>query len=130
MYLNIPRSTTGKRYSTGRKFSPATLDIISNPEATKYECMRALVDMCVYYYPAYAKKNHKSSNSLIGLPFEIKGEMELTNKQFRKVGDWLIDLCQGLERTTAVRGPTHNEMLWIAEVTQRPTIEAYKEYTK
>lgn len=130
MYLNLPRSTAGKRYSHGAKYSKRTLGIIGNPEATNYQNMQALVDMCVFYYPAYAKKYHKPSDSLIGLPFEIKGTMELTCAQFRKMGDWLIDLCQGLERTVPTRGPNLEEMAWILRVTNKPTIEAYKEINK
>lgn len=130
MYLNIPRSTAGKRYARNAKFSKRITNIIHNPEASNFENMQALLDMCVYYYPAYAKKYHKPVADLSGLPFEMRGTMDLSCKQFRDIGDWLIDLCQGMQQSRATHGPNLEEMAWILRVTNKPTNEAYEELNK
>ena len=125
--LNLNSATVGTRYSKGRKYAPAIMDILKNPNATAVENMRALQALSYFYYPAYCKRNHKPVRSdWSGLPFEACKPMDLSALSFCDVGEWLMQLSTGLTNTGPKQGPSESEMQWIFNVVAKRTAELQK----
>lgn len=116
MIISTPAMKAGKRHAAGRKFPVRIEAILRNPNSTAAEDMHALQELCVYYYPAYAKAQSISVDDLSGLPFELYKPMDLTAMNFVAVGEWLMQLSKGMKYARPEHGPSLAEVSWIFSV--------------
>lgn len=115
-FLNLNR-IPGKRHNKAMKYEHRTREALKTTELSPYEAMRAMQDLCAFYYPTYCKLNHRSTKAPVKLPYEPCAPMDLSWKGFTDIGEWLVALYQGKTKSSPDTGPSTKEIEWVFAVT-------------